>query len=183
MRYESRPNPRGKGYDVWYVNDLSQTEHLVSGWERLTEQRAEDMCRGSNDFLQKVAKVASSYQSLVAEFHRKFGHPAPESQVIPSSEALRFRAKLVEEEAGEAASKLRALARARKPERRKELAVGVLRELADLLYVTFGGFVIFGRDAGEVFAEVQRANMSKEPNPNGGKPLKPDGWEEPKVQW
>jgi predicted HAD superfamily Cof-like phosphohydrolase len=56
--------------------------------------------------------------------------------------------------------------------------------LADILYVVYGAFVVFGVPAKAVFELVHDANMAKlgGPKDEHGKQLKPDGWVEPDVR-
>lgn len=120
----------------------------------------------------------------VQEFHRKFGHVSPPALTVPDAKTLRFRAKLIREEADEVADELEWLAAYVEgnpgEDPPADMIASVLGEACDELYVTHGLFVIFGVQPERYFAEVHRANMEKVPNPNGGgKPLKPDGWEPP----
>lgn len=55
------------------------------------------------------------------------------------------------------------------------------QELVDLIYVTVGTFVELGIDPQPVWAAVHAANMQKEPSPDGGKAVKPAGWQKPRI--
>ena len=68
----------------------------------------------------------------------------------PSMEIIRLRKDLINEEFGEILSAINI----------KDL-VGVADGLIDLLYVTVGALISFGFPGEELFAEVQRSNMSK----------------------
>ncbi len=90
--------------------------------------------------------------NLVADFHRTFKHPIPETPGIPAENRCKLRVALLAEEL-------------------KELEVAILEKdivsvadaLCDLQYVLSGAILEFG--LGEKFAalfeEVQRSNMSK----------------------
>lgn len=63
-----------------------------------------------------------------------------------------------------------------------ELQQELCAELVDLIYVTVGSFVELGIDPQPVWAAIHAANMQKEAAPDfGGKAVKPDGWQKPKV--
>lgn len=120
----------------------------------------------------------------VIAFHRKFGHPSPtDTEDRPSPELLDFRRHRIKEETEELCHEL-ALAsvelnRDGKVSRRR---LGrIARECVDLVYVTVGTCVALGLNFLAAWAEVQRANMAKTPNPDGplSKPLKGDGWRAP----
>ncbi|MEL7974864.1 MazG nucleotide pyrophosphohydrolase domain-containing protein [Isoptericola sp. F-RaC21] len=94
----------------------------------------------------------------VAEFRRLFDLDVDAAR----PELARHRRALLAEEAGEAAEALTDLAAA--------LASGddpaaayraVAKELADVLYVTYGAADALGIDLPAVFAEVHRSNLSK----------------------
>jgi predicted HAD superfamily Cof-like phosphohydrolase len=123
----------------------------------------------------------TNYQRL-EEFHRAIGQPAPSQPSVPNAATLELRQRLVEEEfkeTMEAFAELRA-----DPDVGGEAYTHLMRELADLLYVTYGTFVACGVDADAVFAEVHRANMHKVSGPRraDGKVLKPVDWQPPNVQ-
>jgi predicted HAD superfamily Cof-like phosphohydrolase len=74
---------------------------------------------------------------------------------------VRLRARLIREEFEEVMAELGKLARATSPERRLEVHLSLLKELADLRYVVEGAAVSFGLDIDGAFAEVHRSNMTK----------------------
>jgi predicted HAD superfamily Cof-like phosphohydrolase len=180
------------GWSVFYTNPVTGAETVV--WERVNEKRAKDLARGGNLMMDQIlAAAARSFQDDVRAFHAKFGHPQPDELTLPKPEHLRFRASLIREEAKESGKELEGLADLLElhsngtvpPHVALEISqktVKCLQEMADSLYVGFGGFVIFGVSARAVFEKVQEANMSKIPNPNGGKPQKPEGWVSPLVR-
>lgn len=108
-------------------------------------------------------------QEDVRLFHVKFGHRAPTgpvgSVVEVSNDTLEFRISLIQEECRELVEAIRD----------RNLAK-ICAEGIDLMYVVVGLFVILGIPFLPFWRDVQRANMTKETNPAGGKPLKPEGW-------
>ncbi len=90
--------------------------------------------------------------NMVAEFHRVFQHPVLEEPQIPSAERAALRVALLEEELEELKEAIA----------RKDL-VEVADALCDLQYVLAGAILEFGlgEKFAELFAEVQRSNMSK----------------------
>jgi predicted HAD superfamily Cof-like phosphohydrolase len=94
----------------------------------------------------------SSYLDQVAEFHTTFKHPIVESPAIPSAERCQLRVALIAEELKELEEAIEA----------KDI-VGVADALCDIQYVLSGAIHEFGlgNKFDELFAEVQRSNMSK----------------------
>ncbi len=90
--------------------------------------------------------------NMVAEFHRTFQHPVLEEPQIPAAERAKLRVTLLQEELDEF---------------RQAIEEGDLVEVADALcdlqYVLAGAVLEFGlgEKFPELFAEVQRSNMSK----------------------
>ncbi|WP_425825615.1 MazG nucleotide pyrophosphohydrolase domain-containing protein [Streptomyces fractus] len=94
----------------------------------------------------------------VAEFRETFDGTAK----AESPELAEHRRTLLTEEAGEAAEALTELASAlREGEDPLAAYTAVAKELADVLYVTYGAADALGIDLPAVFAEVHRSNMSK----------------------
>ena len=115
------------------------------------------------------------------EFQKAIGNPAPDRPSVPDAATLELRARLLHEEFAET---LEALAELRAdPDVRGEAFAHLMRELADMLYVTYGMFAACGVDADAVFAGVHRANMHKAMGPrrSDGKVLKPADWQPPDV--
>lgn len=110
-----------------------------------------------------------STQSDVRAFHEKFGHYVADEPSLPPKAVIEFRKKMIMEEAKELCEALD----------RGDI-VHIAQEIADLHYVTSGASVVCGIDEQKVHEIVQRANMAKQTNPDGGKPLKPEGWLDPK---
>lgn len=89
-------------------------------------------------------------QSLVAEFHLRFGAPAePAPVMIPADRAL-LRASLIGEELEEYVEAVEA-----------SNLVAVADALGDLLYVVYGTAVEHGIDMAPIVEEIHRSNMSK----------------------
>lgn len=88
----------------------------------------------------------------VKDFHDAFSIPVEESPVIPSKERCALRYSLIREELEEFKQAFEA----------GDL-VEVADALTDLQYVVFGSVLEFGlhHKFAELFAEVQRSNMSK----------------------
>ncbi|NJK45612.1 MAG: hypothetical protein HC933_16275 [Pleurocapsa sp. SU_196_0] len=124
--------------------------------------------------------MPTNYERL-EEFHAAIGQSAPPQPSVPDAATLELRQRLIEEEFREtleAFSELRA-----NPEARGEAFSHLMRELADLLYVTYGTFVACGVNADAVFAEVHRVNLHKTTGSRraDGKVLKPADWQPPDV--
>lgn len=94
-------------------------------------------------------------QEAVAQFHKAFGLPVLGSPSVPSTDRIDLRAVLLGEEEEEVLFELEELRDGE--DRLTELA----KELADLLYVTYGCALEFGIDLDAVFAKVHASNMSK----------------------
>ncbi len=108
-------------------------------------------------------------QSLVREFHQKYGAPiSNRAAQIPPKDRLR-RARLI---ISEAAEFLEAAD--------KDDFVEMVDALADILVVTYGTAIEMGVDLEPIFAEVHRSNMSKNGGKDpGGKILKGPGFSPP----
>lgn len=150
----------------------------LRGWVQAMRRRVEQL---------EAPGFQLDLQRDVEAFHHKFGHPAPGAPRLMTPELARFRASLVQEEAAELAGALDEHANwsdsfeAYKGGGRGSLA-RVAGEACDLLYVTLGTLVAAGLWLEPFWREVHRANMEKEPNPAGGKPVKPAGWRPPDLE-
>lgn len=113
----------------------------------------------------------------IVDFHLAIDGERPSAPTPPSPQLLALRQKLIREEYEEVNEAFAALAAALANGDAPDLTP-LAHELADLLYVVYGAFAVFGVDADAVFAEVHRANMSKVGGPRraDGKLLKPPGW-------
>ena len=113
----------------------------------------------------------SPEQTMVREFHDKYGAPVRSTpgQIAPK-DRLR-RARLI---FGEASEFLEAADRGD--------FVEMVDALADLLVVVYGAAIEMGVDLEPVFAEVHRSNMSKDGGKDaGGKILKGPSWIPPRL--
>lgn len=117
-----------------------------------------------------MSTLLKTNAQLLRDFHGIFD-PAPES--IADGLLTRRMAYLAEEvrEVQEASD---ALATA-SPEHARVAKAALIKELVDVLYVTYGTLHQLDVDADAAFAEVHRSNMSKTPNPHG-KALKGPGY-------
>jgi predicted HAD superfamily Cof-like phosphohydrolase len=100
--------------------------------------------------------MSPSNFALIQQFHAKFD---------PSADAytdlLGRRRELLEEEIAEA---FEAMAEFKRSGSRTDKAQ-VVKELCDVLYLTYGTLFLLGVDADAAFAEVHASNMSKTPQP------------------
>lgn len=152
----------------------------------------------------------------VRRFHHRFGHPIAHTPCVPDDAQVRFRLSLIVEEVFE----LIEAAIDASPEARNEWAGTYARgltlahehvkalitnapltvdlpefadALGDIAYVVEGTNAVFGIDGTAVLAEIQRANMSKDPvyvlakddhhrapDPTQ-KPTKPESWRGPDI--
>lgn len=87
---------------------------------------------------------------MVREFHKAFNSTL--DQWPPKLSEVVFRSDLLFEEYNETVDEMFA----KPPDKNK-----VAKELADLLYVTYGTAASFNIDIDKVFKEVHRSNMSK----------------------
>ncbi len=88
----------------------------------------------------------------VAQFHQTFQHPIVDQPAIPDETRCKLRVALLEEEVKELAQAIK----------EKDL-VEIADALCDIQYVLSGAILEFGLadKFAELFAEVQRSNMSK----------------------
>ncbi len=89
-------------------------------------------------------------QAMVEEFHSKFDILAQAVPTELNQDTKQLRVRLIQEEFDEL---------------KEAMASGnlaaVAKEMADLLYVTYGTAVSYGIDMEPVFQEVHRSNLSK----------------------
>lgn len=125
----------------------------------------------------------------VREFHKAFGHPAPNTPGFTEARLL-LRCRLIDEEfkefyaaAGYHYDNDEFQATGNPPD-----MVKMVDGLIDLLYVTYGTLVEMGCDPEMLADEVHRSNMAKL-GPDGkplartdGKALKPPGWTPPDIE-
>lgn len=117
---------------------------------------------------QQVNGLVKPVDDDVKEFHLKFGHPVASVPTMPGSGVMNFRVRLIREECDELIEAIdsRDLRR-------------VAQESVDLIYVVVGTLVVCGIRLAPFWDLIHSANMQKVVDPNGGKPLKPEGWEKP----
>jgi predicted HAD superfamily Cof-like phosphohydrolase len=111
---------------------------------------------------------------MVKEFHAALGHQDPDSPTPLSPEREELRRRLLSEEFFEVLEALE-----------DEGITSLAKELADLLYVTYGMAAEAGLDMDRVFAEVHASNMTKVGGPRreDGKFLKGDHYRAPDLSW
>jgi predicted HAD superfamily Cof-like phosphohydrolase len=108
----------------------------------------------------------------VTDFHEKMGVPVNQVPHIPAPSEMELRRNLIREEYREF---LEALI--------NEDLVEIADGLGDMLYTIIGTMLVMGLPVQEVWDEIQRTNMAKEPNVRrgDGKILKPRGWTPPDI--
>lgn len=121
------------------------------------------------------------------EFHRVFGAAARETPGVADSDTMHLRFSLMREELDETAGAMLKLNYSVDERQTQEALCDVADGLADLCYVVIGTAVAYGIPLDRVFDEVHRANMAKAPNGvirrrEGGKILKPEGWQPPDIR-
>lgn len=114
----------------------------------------------------------------VQEWHKKFGCLQNKKPTWLSYEKMELRLKLIDEEVNEIKEAVA-----------KQDIINLAKELADLLYVTYGFADTLGIDLDAVFRDVHVSNMSKlDENGNpirrkDGKILKSKLYKEPDLSW
>ncbi len=105
----------------------------------------------------------------VRDCHEKFGTEAPDTPTMPyngdTDSLIKQRKKLLREEFKELMDALDA----------RDLAA-IAAECVDVIYVAAGTMVAFGLPLLPFWNAIHMANMAKQPDPNGGKWIKPMGW-------
>lgn len=124
----------------------------------------------------------------VAAFHSAMEQPILDSPQWPGDSRALLRYELVKEEFYEFARVMGVQsedkdAPALAADPRSQL-VDIADALADLVYVALGTMLEFGIPGDRVWAEVQRANLTKAGGPvrADGKRLKPEGWLPPDIE-
>lgn len=167
----------------------------------LTRKLEEEFLR-----LERLREDKTSNFQDVGAFHEKFGLPVwlDRAPCLPAPATMSFRIGFMVEELAEfceasgypsVAEELKAIMAGLKSGRHKAQLVGLpdlclaLDALCDLNYVSLGTAHFMGLPFDEAWAEVQRANMSKErstgkddPRSTRGSALdvvKPEGWRKP----
>lgn len=91
-----------------------------------------------------------SSQQKVKEFHETFGIESNSQPVIPNEKTKRLRISLIQEELDEL-----------KEAFENDDLIEVADAIADIIYVALGTAVTCGINAGKIFDEVHRSNMTK----------------------
>ena len=109
----------------------------------------------------------------VMDFHDKMGVPIYATPHFPPTEEMKLRLDFILEEYIEM---LTAVGNADLV----EFADGLI----DMIYTIIGTMLVAGIPAQEVWDEIQKTNMAKEPSVRreDGKILKPEGWEPPDIR-
>lgn len=122
---------------------------------------------------------------MLQEFHATFRAPLNLTPTVLDRKNVELRARLIEEEAEEAAEALRSSTEDGDNAYLREVA----KELADSVYVAYGTAVALGIDLDTVLRKVHESNMSKV-HPDGtvryrkdGKVLKPDTYKPPNLEY
>ena len=117
--------------------------------------------------------------ALIKQFHERFDPPGQGESL---DDLLPRRLAYLMEEVQEAAQAADQLFAATDPEQPKQneatiraLKADLVKELTDILQVTYGFLHLLDVDADAAFAEVHKSNMSKTPNPQG-KAIKGEGY-------
>jgi predicted HAD superfamily Cof-like phosphohydrolase len=129
-----------------------------------------------------IASLGAAFED-VRDFHKTFGHPAPDAPTVIPQDRVEARAGWLDEEAQE----FRAAAL---PIDDRNDAVTILAKQADAMidgaYFNLGGLVELGIDPSPLWDIVHRANMAKlwpdgtvHRRPEDGKVIKPPGWQDP----
>lgn len=109
-------------------------------------------------------------QERVREFHEKYGFLAKTSPEVPTEAVAAFRYRLMREE----------LEETREAMERGDI-VAIADGLTDLLYTVLGSAVACGLDLQPIFDEVHASNMTKDPDPGDGKPVKGAAFQPPRL--
>jgi len=119
---------------------------------------------------------ATTPQKQVAEFHKLTDTPILPLPACPPDDRRGLRMVLLREEFNEVIEAMG-----------EDDVAHVAKELADLLYVTYGAALEWGIDLVAVMDAVHASNMAKV-GPDGkvmrrddGKVVKPSGWQEPDI--
>ena len=187
---------RRREYNAYRVEDIRAM--IAPLRALLAEARLQEQV----DELQAEAtkRLEASLPRAVRAFHARYGHPIRSTPAVPSDDEVRFRLRLIAEEFFELLDAALDARRDNGPgPSETSHAKGVFHmintapflpevdlpefidALGDLDYVVEGTRAVFGVDGTPVLAEIQRANMSKDPNGPDGKPVKPKSWKPPDI--
>jgi predicted HAD superfamily Cof-like phosphohydrolase len=148
-----------------------------------------------------AAMVSMQLSQQVRAFHAKYRHPTRSIPCVPEMKEVQFRLNLIAEEFFELLAACEIWPHLDKGQHHpgeihaSEIIKNAIRDdfagtvdlpefvdaLADLSYVIEGTAAAMGVNMTPVLAEVQRANMSKEPNGPDAKPVKLPDWTPPDI--
>lgn len=145
--------------------------------------------------LSEIQAGEHTLRTRVADFHRAMNCPIGTFPKLPFTDSVKLRGSLVAEEAFEFLEAIGATpALLEKAKLLVDQAIAeaepdelylpeMVKELADIKYVTEGTNIEFGVDSEPVDAMVHASNMAKLGGPvrDDGKCLKPKGWEPPNI--
>ena len=137
-----------KGEKVYILNKLEMLKRLEAKQENI------ELAASIRD-LSKTLNSIKSELNLVADFHNKFNVPIAQKPTLIKKDRAQNRYKLIKDEVEEY-----------KQGTEKKDIENIAKELADILYATYGAILEHGLQniITEVFAEVHKSNMSKEYN-------------------
>lgn len=158
--------------------------------------RAQVTCQQAHS----TAMVNAQLSRQVRAFHEKYGHPTRSTPCVPEMKEVQFRLRLITEEFFELLAACEIWPHLDEGHDPDEIhAFEIIKDaisddfagtvdlpefidaLADLSYVIEGTAAAMGVNMAPVLAEVQRANMAKEPNGPDAKPVKLPGWTPPNI--
>ena len=126
------------------------------------------MDRRTETEIEKIKKERMTNFFMVKEFHTAFGFPDPDKLIIPTPQLQQLRLNFILDEIGETAAEFgygiadpTLVEYVNKKLLPPPNMAKVAKELADILYFTYGAAANFGIDMDAVFAEVHRSNMTK----------------------
>lgn len=123
------------------------------------------------------------YIRMLREFHNKYDHYQGQLGIMPPTEIIELREKLITEEATEFSG---ATFDFQVTNGKIEHLTLIADALADILYVTFGAAITYGIPIEEIFLEVHRSNMTKSMEKDTksikGKTIKGSDWDPPKIR-
>ena len=113
-----------------------------------------------------------NYMGMLRDFHEKYLHEWHVRPTVAGHGTKRLRLALMKEE-------LKEVKEAMESEDLQKIG----KELADLLYVTFGTAVAYGLPMNSIFNAVHKSNMTKSRDKsNIGKTIKGPGYEPPDLE-
>jgi len=146
--------------------------------ERLSETLM-DAANVSRTFTQRAlliecAKKAREleWQADMHDMHEHFGHRTADVPGLPEDDDWwALRARLFDEEVLELRTAMR-----------DRCMSSIVQESVDVIVVVLGTIVGMGVQLAPIWRAIFSANMKKRPAPDGGKWIKPKGWQKPDVR-